>query len=113
MMKQYKDLTYKIKEEEIDGNKAEVEVEIEVYDYNTALKNSYTYMDENKDEFFIDDVLDAVKFINYKLDQLFNYKERITYTIDFKLTRNNSSSEWVLEELSESDLQKIHGIYSN
>jgi len=113
MMNQYKDLKYKIKEEEIDGNEAEVEVEIEVYDYNTALSNSYTYMDENKDEFFIDDVLDAVKFINYKLDQLFNYKERITYTIDFKLTRNDSSSEWQLEELSESDLQKIHGIYSN
>ena len=113
MLNQYKDLIYKIKEEKIDGNKAEVEVEIEVYDYNTALSNSYTYMDENKDEFFVDDVLDAVKFINYKLDQLYNYKERITYNITFYLTRNDSKSEWELEELKETDLQKIHGIYSN
>lgn len=113
MLNQYKDMTYKIKEEKIDGNKAEVEVEIEVYDYNTALTNSYTYMEENKDEFFIDEVLDAVKFINYKLDQLFNYKERITYNIKFNLTRENSKSEWFLEELNEMDLQKIHGIYSN
>ena len=48
-------------------------------------------MDENKDEFFVDDVLDAVKFINYKLDQLFNYKERITYNITFCNTKIKST----------------------
>lgn len=113
MLDQYKNLTYKIKEEKIDGNKATVEVEIEVYDYNTALSNAYTYLDENKDEFFVDDVLDAVAFVNYKLEQLTNFKDRVTYTITFNLSRDDSKSEWKIEELSESDLQKIHGIYSN
>ena len=56
-MGQYKDLTYEIKDERVDGNKAVVDVEIEVYDYNTVLNNANTYLDENKDEFFIDDVL--------------------------------------------------------
>ena len=67
MMSQYKDLTYEIKDERVDGNKAVVDVEIEVYDYNTVLNNANTYLDENKDEFFIDDVLDVVFFINYKI----------------------------------------------
>jgi len=113
MLDQYKNLTYKIKEEKVDGNKAEVEVEIEVYDYNTALSNAYTYLDENKDEFFVDEVLDVVAFVNYKLDQLTNFKDRVTYTITFNLSRKDTNSEWKIEDLSESDLQKIHGIYSN
>lgn len=113
MLDQYKNLSYKIKEEKIDGNKAEVEVEIEVYDFNTALEDSYTYVEENRDEFYIDDVLDVVAFVDYKLDQLFNYKDRITYTITFNLSREDSDSEWEIKELSEDDLRKIHGVYTN
>ena len=113
MLGQYKDLTYEIKEEKIDGNKAKVEVEIEVYDYTTALNNAYMHLEENQDQFYVDDVLDVVKFVDYKLDQLFNYKNRITYTIVFNLERENTESEWVLKDLSEADLKKIHGIYSN
>ena len=113
MLGQYKDLTYEIKEEKIDGNQATVEVEIEVYDYTTALDNAYMYLEENQDQFYIDDVLDVVSFVDYKLEQLFNYKNRITYNIVFKLERENSNSEWGLQELSETDLKKIHGIYDN
>ena len=113
MLGQYKDLTYEIKEEKIDGNKAKVEVEIEVYDYTTALNNAYMHLEENQDQFYVDDVLDVVKFVDYKLDQLFNYKNRINYTIVFNLERENTESEWVLKDLSEADLKKIHGIYSN
>ena len=113
MLNQYKNLTYKVKEEKIDGNKATVEVEVAVYDYNTALNNSYTYLDEHRDEFLVDDVLDAIAFVDYKLDQLTDFKDRITYTITFNLYRNDSKSDWNIEELSETDLQKIHGIYKN
>ena len=38
--RQYKDLTYTIKEEMIDGENATVTVEIEVYDYKNAIKES-------------------------------------------------------------------------
>lgn len=113
MFGQYKDLTYEVKEEKIDGNKATVEVEIEVYDYTTSLNNSYMYLEENQDQFYIDDVLDVVSFVNYKLEQLLNYKDRVTYTIIFNLEREDTDSEWVLQELSDSDLKKIHGIYAN
>ena len=40
MKNQYKNLTYKIKDDTEDGDEATVEVEIEVYDYITAIKNS-------------------------------------------------------------------------
>lgn len=113
MVNQYEDLKYKIKEERIDGNKATVEVEIEVYDYTTALNNAYTYLEENEEKFYIDGVLDVVSFVNYKLEQLFNYKNRITYTLVFNLKRENSESQWELQDLSETDLKKIHGIYAN
>ncbi len=113
MLNQYKNLKYKIKEEKIDGNKATVDAEIEVYDFNTALNNAYTYLDEHHDEFFVDEVLDAARFVDYKIEQLLNFKDKITYTITFNLTRDDSKSDWKLEELSEADLQKIHGIYKN
>lgn len=113
MLGQYKDMTYEIKEEKIDGNKVSVEVEIEVYDYTTSLNNSYMFLEENQDQFYIDDVLDVISFVNYKLDQLFNYKDRTTYTIIFKLEREDSNSQWNIQDLSESDLKKIHGIYEN
>ena len=113
MLDQYKNLTYKIKEEKIDGNKATVDAEIEVYDYNTAISNSYKYLEEHHDEFYVDDVLDAVNFVNYKLAQLTDFKDRVTYTITFNLSRDDSKSDWKIEELSEADLQKIHGIYKN
>jgi len=113
MLNQYEDLTYEIKEEKVDGNEAVVEVEIEVYDYSRALTDAYNYLDENKDEFYVDNVLDIVSFVNYKLDQLFNYKDRTTYTIEFNLERESNDSEWKINELSEIDLKKIHGIYAN
>lgn len=113
ILDQYKNLKYEIKEEKVDGNKATVEAEIEVYDYKTVLNNSYIYLDEHKDEFYVDDVLDAVAFVNYKLDHLMDAKDRIKYSITFNLSRKDSKDDWKLEELSEEDLQKIHGIYQN
>lgn len=113
MMDQYKNLTYKVKEEKIDGNRATVDVEVEVYDYNRALDNASTYLNEHHDEFFVDDVLDTASFVEYKLKQLMDFKDRIKYTITFNLSRKDSNSEWKIEELPESDLQKIHGIYKN
>ncbi len=113
MLDQYKNLTYEIKQEKIDGNKAKVDVEIEVYDFNKSLDKAYSYLDEHHDEFYVDEVLDTVRFIDYKLDQLMDFKDRVKYTISFNLSRKDSKSDWKIEELSESDLQKIHGIYKN
>ena len=51
MKRQYKDMTYEIKDEKIDGNDATVTAEIEVYDYYKANKEAEEYYNSNPDEF--------------------------------------------------------------
>ena len=106
MKKHYKDLTYDIKSEKIDGDEATVEVEIEVYDYSKV-------MNENVDmkEYQLDDgSYDTDAYYDYQLDQLEKVKNKVKYTIVFSL--NKVDGEWTIIEPSEIVKQKIHGIYA-
>ena len=110
MKKHYQDLTYTIKEETVNGDKATVEVEIEVNDYTKALKEAETYRTTNEDEFLDDEgMFDESMFNDYKLEALKGNKERVKYTIYFSLTK--SGDEWVLDELTETEQENILGIY--
>ncbi len=51
MEKQYQNLSYKIKNETIDGDNAIVDVEIEVYDYASSIAKSKDYYNEHPEEF--------------------------------------------------------------
>ena len=51
MKKHYQNLTYKIKDEEVNGNTAVVIVEIEVTDYANVLRDSESYLSENPQNF--------------------------------------------------------------
>ena len=86
-LKQFSDLTYEIKEEEIDGDTAEVTAQITVYDYYKSEQSSNDYLMEHKEEFYTDDVYDKNLFEKYKLEQLDKVKDRIDYTIEFTLTK--------------------------
>ncbi len=86
--KQNKNMTYEIKNEEIDGDNATVTTEIEVYNYKDVINNN-----NNKD---------IIKELN-------KTKERITYTIDFTLTKNEKE-KWKLDELTEEQKYKLLGI---
>lgn len=107
--RQYEDLKYTINDEVISDDKAIVSVDIEVYNLNKVISDSDEYLKNNKDEFYVDDKLDNNKFWDYKLDKMFEAKDRIKYTIDFSLTKLNN--KWHLDELLETDRQKIHGLY--
>ena len=68
LKRQYKDLTYDIKDEKIDGDTATVTAEIEVYDYYKVNKDAESYYNANPNEFkddnndsVIEDAKDAVK----------------------------------------------------
>lgn len=110
MERQYEDLDYKIKEEKIDGNNATVVVEIEVYDYGKSITESETYLTTNKDE-FLDEAgaTDSTKFLDYKIKNMQDTKDKIKYTINFNLTKQDN--EWQLEDLSDIDRLKLHGLY--
>ena len=110
LKKHYQDLVYKIKEETINGDKATVEVEIEVNDYTKALKEAEDYRATNESEFMDDnDTFDEVKFNTYKLNLLKANKERVKYTIYFSLTKVND--KWVLDDLTQTEEDKLLGIY--
>lgn len=148
MEKQYQNLSYKIKNEEIDGDKATVDVEIEVYDYATSITKSKKYYSDHRDEFMddtdnntdknnsseevdegdeviggvaedaadaigdaVEDMLDETKkFVDYKLSQLKDVTDKAKYDITFYLSKDEDG-EWELENISDVDRQKLHGLY--
>lgn len=130
MEKQYQNLSYKIEEENIEGDSATVDVEIEVLDYATKINEAKEYYEEHKDEIekenqeeqsdnnnVVEDAVEGVEeathesaaFIDYKLKELESVTDTTTYTITFYLTKEDG--EWKLQDISDQDREKIHGLY--
>ena len=112
MKNQYKNLSYKIKDETEDGDNATVVVEIEVLDYGKAISEAESYLANNRDEFVTDtenDIIDTVKFLTYKIKQMASVKDKVTYTINFNLTKVDG--KWQLNDISDIDRLKLHGLY--
>ena len=112
LKRQYQHLSYEIKDETIDGDNATVSVEIEVYDYNKAINEANTYLNDNPNEFIQEDnnITDVSKFNDYKLDKLKNTKDKVTYTLN--LTLSKEDDKWVLDDLTDTEISKIHGMYT-
>lgn len=122
MKKQYQNLTYKIKDETVNGDTATVEVEIEVFDYQKAIDESEKYLNDNKEEFLVideksndkktitSDIIDQEKYMDYKIKQLKDVKDKVKYTLTMTLTKKEN--KWVLDDVSEVDRLKIHGLYN-
>jgi len=110
MERQYQNLSYKIKNENIDGDRATVETEVEVYDYRSAIDKAEEYRDKNKEEFQDKDKKDDLsKYIKYKLEELKKVNDKRKYTITFNLHKDDG--EWVLDDISDNDREKLHGLY--
>ena len=112
MIKQYQNLSYKIKNEQTNGDTATVIVELEVFDYNNALSEAEDYIDEHDSEFIDDeDETRDEKIDHYKINAMKEVTDKASYTINFSLIKDNK--KWVLEKISDSDLEKIHGLYED
>ena len=112
MIKQYQNLSYKIKNEQTNGDTANVIVEIEVFDYNNALSEADDYIDEHESEFVDDeDETRKEKIYHYKINAMKEVTDKASYTINFSLVKDNK--KWVLEKINDSDLEKIHGLYED
>lgn len=108
--KHYQDLTYTIKEETVNGDKATVETEIEVNDYTKVLKSAQSYRVTNEKEFLdTNGNFDESKFADYRLHLLKSSKDKVKYTIYFSLTKVDK--EWKLDDLTNTEEEKILGIY--
>ena len=126
MERQYQNLSYKIKDEEIDGDVATVDVEIEVFDYASSINTSREYFKDHQDEFKSDDswngdlenengevvggVIDNLAvFIDFKIKELMDVTDKTKYDITFYLSKKDD--KWVLDDLNDSDREKIHGLF--
>ena len=98
--KQYKNLSYEIKEEKIDGDKATVIVEIEVTDYKGAIS----------DLTFDSSIYTKESFDEEKLNRLENASGKVKYTLELSLTKD-SDDVWKLDALTEEEIKKIQGMY--
>ena len=100
LVDQYKNLTYEIKDETIDGDKASVIVEIEVIDYKNAISDltfdSSIYTKDSYDE--------------EKLNRLEVANDKVTYTLELTLTKD-SEDVWHLDALTNEQIKKIQGMY--
>lgn len=104
MKKHYQDLTYKIKNESIDGDSATVEVEITVRNYSNAINEANNYRLNNASEFN-----ESNTFATYRLGKLKEVTDTETYTIVFSLTKTDE--EWQVNPLSSDDEDKLNGLY--
>ena len=112
LKKQYSDLNYEIVNETYDGDTALVEVKITVYDLYKVQRDAAEYLNNNSDEFNDENgTYDSSKFMDYKLDEMQKTTDTVEYTINFNLTKDEDDN-WQITELSQSDLEKIHGIYN-
>lgn len=112
MHKQYQNLSYKIKNEDVDGDRARVIVEIEVFDYEDAIDDADDYIKEHPEEFEGENGLSSKeKQDEYRLKAMKATTDKANYTIDFNLVKDDK--KWVLEQISDIDLQKIHGLYED
>lgn len=98
--RQYKNLTYEIKDELIDGDSATVIVELEVIDYKRAIS----------DLVFDSSVYTKEVYDNEKLNRLENAKDKVTYTIEFSLTKDDNGN-WKIDVLSNDNIKKMQGMY--
>lgn len=119
MTNQYKNMEYKIINESIEGNEAVVDAEITVYDYSSVMNNASEYLKDHIEEFkkdaqeltdeITDNDYDQDKYNEYRLKKLEEATDKVNYTIEFNLTKKDK--KWVIEPLSDSDIQKLHGLY--
>lgn len=97
---QYKNLSYEIKDELVDGDTATVLVEIEVIDYKKVISDltfdSSIYTKESYDE--------------EKLNRLENAKDKVKYTLEIKLTKDDDGN-WKVDALTNEQIKKIQGMY--
>ena len=101
--KQYKNLTYQVKEEKIDGDTSTITTEIEVIDYKKAINEAISKYQGKKD-------YTIEEYNNTKLDALEKAKEKVKYTIEFEVKKDNNGN-WKLSSLSNETIKKIQGMY--
>lgn len=97
---QYKNLSYEIKDELIDGDTATVLIEIEVIDYKKAIGDLTFDISSDTKESYDEE----------KLKRLENAKDKVTYALEIKLSKDKDNN-WKIDALTNEEIKKIQGMY--
>ncbi len=112
LKKQYSDLSYEIVEETYENDLAYVKVKLKVYDLYKAQSEAAKYLNSNMDEFKDENNNYSDKlYLDYKLDKMKKMNDKVEYTIELTCQKNDKG-KWQVNDLSQADLEKIHGIYN-
>ena len=77
-----------------------------------AQNDAANYLNDHQDEFKDENGnYDNNKFLDYKLDQMKKMSDTVEYSITFDVVKNEDD-KWQVKELTDDDLEKIHGIYN-
>lgn len=108
--KQYQNLIYKIKEEEVNADVATVTAEITVIDFSKILAQAQ-YDKTNNPEIFFNSNGEYDEQIYYGkiIDEMSKAKDKITYTLDINLSKIND--KWIIDKIDNDTEDKILGIY--
>lgn len=111
MKREYASMIYEILQEKYEGEYAYITVKLTVIDLYKAQTDAIEYLNNNQKEFLDENgIYDKNKFTTYKLNAMKNANETVTYEINFKLLKDGN--KWDVLQLSNDDLEKIHGIYN-
>ncbi len=94
--KQYQSMSYDIKDTMEDGDKAVVTVEVEVINYKKIINHMTGNISYN--------------YHKRLIKNLKNSHDKVTYTIDFNLSKDNNG-KWSVDALSNDQENKLLGIY--
>lgn len=108
--KQYQDMQYTVKDEIEDGDEATVTVQIIVKDFTKIINEAELYKRGNIEEFYENEIYNDNLYKKYLLDKLKDAKDKVTYTLEFALYKENG--KWKLNPITNEMEDKILGIYN-
>lgn len=111
LKREYETLEYFILNEEYNDDIVSLETKISVYDLYKVQKEASDYLNKYPEEFQDNSgKYNQSLFMDYKLDMMANTNEKVEYSITFLVTKDENGNYEVID-VTESDLEKIHGIY--
>ncbi len=111
LTRQYENIKYEVKDENINGDNATVRVKITVYDLYKVDKDVINYMNTYQNEFYDENNTFSEELFNkYRLNQMLSTTDTVDYEIYFYLNKING--EWIMNSPDRTTLEKIHGMYN-
>lgn len=110
MEKQYDQFAYVIKDIEVNENKATATVELTVLDYKSGILKAEEELKNNPEKFNGENgEFSEEKYMDYKIEEMTNVTATETHTIELTLTKE--AGMWKVDQLSDEDISKLHGLY--